>query len=305
MKSPTISVIMSVYNDADYIEKAIVSLLVQTFNDFEIIIINDGSTDKTEKLIRKINDPRINLINRPNRGLTKSLNYALSKAKGKWIARQDADDISIFNRFERQIDYLQKHPKVKLLGSAQFVIRRYDLVEEIFSFPCDNEIIEKALSLYNPFVHGSMIIDKDLLIKNNGYNEKYRYVQDYELWTRLVPQTFVKNLSTPLYIRCVHKNCSEAKVDKEPIFQEIQNQYLKFSFGRNIEDNDSETLIKSKSIYPIVSFADKHSLLLAKHYMHMFRGLKKYGTSSYRSLLNSFIYCPVIPFFYRFPKIEK
>ncbi|MCK4820837.1 glycosyltransferase family 2 protein, partial [bacterium] len=144
MKSPTISVIMSVYNDETFVEMAIISLLVQTFSDFEVIIIDDGSSDNTAELIERIKDPRIVLIKRQNSGLTKSLNYALSRAKGKWIARQDADDMSIYTRFEQQIAFLEKHPEVKLLGTSQFVIPKYNLVNEVFFFPTEDEGIRNA-----------------------------------------------------------------------------------------------------------------------------------------------------------------
>ena len=116
---PKISVVMPAYNAEKYIGEAIESILNQTFKDFEFIIINDGSVDHTKEIIREYNDPRIVLLeNDKNRGIVLSLNKGLDAATGKYIARMDADDIALKNRFERQVEYLDEHKDIGVLGTG-------------------------------------------------------------------------------------------------------------------------------------------------------------------------------------------
>ena len=112
-----ISVVMSVYNSEKYIIEAIESVLSQTFNDFEFIIVNDGSTDNSLSLIKSINDPRIKIIDQENKGLSKALNIGINIAKGKYIARLDADDIALPTRFEKQYKFLENNPECVALGT--------------------------------------------------------------------------------------------------------------------------------------------------------------------------------------------
>src|SRR5665647_1469233 len=124
MKSPKVTVLMSVYNSESFLAEAIDSILGQTFKDFEFLIINDGSKDKSLEIIknRAKNDPRIRLISRPNKGLVKSLNEGLAKARGEYIARMDSDDISLKTRLKKEVDFLDSHPDVGMVGSNYTII---------------------------------------------------------------------------------------------------------------------------------------------------------------------------------------
>ena len=213
MNSPVISLIMSVYNGEKYIARALMSLLAQTFDNFEVILVDDGSTDATANIVRSIRDGRIKYIEQSNSGLTKSLNKALSIATGKWIARHDADDFSISTRFERQLAFLNKNPNIGLLGSSCFIQpERLGMINEIYMYPERYEEILAVFTTYNPFVHGSMLIDRELLLASGGYNEQYRYVQDYELWSRIILKTQAYNLKTPLYVRSIHQSASQVQI---------------------------------------------------------------------------------------------
>ena len=118
MKSPQISVVMPAYNAEKYITEAIDSILFQTFKDFEFIIINDASTDSTKDIIESYKDPRIKLVNNEqNKGVAKSLNIGISVACGKYIARMDADDIALPERFQKQFDFMEQHPNIDVCGS--------------------------------------------------------------------------------------------------------------------------------------------------------------------------------------------
>ncbi len=117
MKSPIISVVMSVYNGDKYLREEIESILNQTFKDFEFIIVNDGSTDKSLEIIKSYNDPRIVIIDQENTGLAKALNNGINIAKGRYIARMDQDDISNPERFEKQIEFLENLSEYVAIGS--------------------------------------------------------------------------------------------------------------------------------------------------------------------------------------------
>jgi glycosyltransferase involved in cell wall biosynthesis len=197
-KKPKISVIMSIYNGEKYLREAIESILNQTFTDFEFIIVNDGSTDNSLEIIQSYDDKRIKIINNEkNIGLTKSLNKAIKQARGEYIARQDADDISLPNRFEEQLKYFEEHPEVALLGTSVY------LIDE------NGKILGKHIVLAKPgikdlfngnqFNHGSVMFKKDVADDSGGYNELFRYVQDYELWLRIAKYYEVRNLTQILY----------------------------------------------------------------------------------------------------------
>ncbi|MHA1713815.1 MAG: glycosyltransferase, partial [Candidatus Ranarchaeia archaeon] len=121
-KPPKVSVIMSVYNAEKHVKKAIDSILSQTFRDFEFIIINDGSTDRTSEILKSYADPRLIVVNQANRGVTQSLNKAIGMARGQYIARMDADDISLPQRLEMQVEFLEEHPEVGLVGTSVITI---------------------------------------------------------------------------------------------------------------------------------------------------------------------------------------
>jgi len=197
MDDPKISVIMSVYNGERYLKQAIESILNQTFTDFELIIVNDGSTDNSLKIIQSYDDTRIRLINnKANIGLTKSLNKAIKQAHGKYIARQDADDISLHNRFEEQLRYFERYLNVALLGTSVY------LIDE------NGKTLGKRIALTNPgkqllkenqFNHGSTMFKKEAVVRLGEYNELLRYSQDYELWLRMAKHYEVRNLARALY----------------------------------------------------------------------------------------------------------
>lgn len=184
-KNPIISVVMPVYNAENYLDEAIESILNQTYQDFEFIIINDGSEDKSLEIIEKYQkqDKRIVLISRENKGLIESLNEGIEKASGKYIARMDADDISLPERFEKQINLMIKE-KIDICGGHYFIIdenNRY-LSSRVVSSKIDfNKII---LSRSVPFAHGSVMFRKSFYNENKlKYgNTEYIKAEDYALW---------------------------------------------------------------------------------------------------------------------------
>jgi len=201
MRDPRITVLMSVYNGEKYLRKAVDSILSQTFKDFEFLIINDGSTDRTVEILHSYDNPRIRIINNEeNVGLTKSLNKGLKLAKGKYIARMDADDISMPERFERQVEFLEKNPDIGVLGVNCPVINDHGRVTFILERPTSHTDIVKELLSENQFVHSSLMLRMDVLSSAGGYNEDFRLAQDYELILRLSKTTQVANLPEPLHM---------------------------------------------------------------------------------------------------------
>jgi glycosyltransferase involved in cell wall biosynthesis len=202
---------MSVYNGAPHLREAIDSVLAQTFTDFEFIIVNDSSTDSSEEIIKSYNDPRIVLLtNETNMGLPYSLNKGIANAKGKYIARMDDDDICFPERFQKQVEFLEQHPQVGVLGTyAQLVgneggIRKHsthsDELKNRMLFSCQ-------------FCHPTVFIRKSVLQKNNlQYNTAFTTSQDYELWSRMIGLTEFSTLpETLLKYRVHNKQLSKAR----------------------------------------------------------------------------------------------
>ena len=177
---------MSVYNGEEYLDEAINSILNQTFKDYEFLIINDGSTDSSRDIILSYNDSRITLIdNEENIGLTSSLNKGLRHAKGIYIARMDADDVSLPQRLEMQSEFLGCHPEVILLGSWAEIIDGEGKTKDVWEYPTSAHFIAWKLLFGNCLVHSAVMYRKDSVLKTGGYNEHITYAQDYELWIRL------------------------------------------------------------------------------------------------------------------------
>jgi len=292
---PDISVIMPVFNGERYVARAVLSILVQTYENFEVILIDDGSTDRTADIIASIKDPRLKFFKQKNMGLTKSLNRALSMAKGKWIARHDADDFSIRTRFVQQINYLQNHPTIGLLGTSCFIQpEKYGIINEIYHFPVKYKDILNAFPEFNPFVHGSMMIKKKLLEDHGGYNEGYRYVQDYELWSRLLRKTEARNLAAPLYVRTIHEAASEVCVGKEPIFNEIRDNYLNRQGSEmSVEKHRGFVKpLKKTSFYPIITRANNWNRDIADSLYRMSCSARNHGVPWCGLWLQSKLYWP-------------
>ena len=181
-----ISVVMSVYNAEKYLKESIESILNQTFKNFEFIIINDGSTDRSLEIIENYakKDDRIVVISRENRGLITSLNEGIEKAKGKYIVRMDADDISLPNRCKKQIEFMEKNSDIAISGSAAIVFR--DDKESLWRVYEDEKMIKAELLFSSPFIHPSVIMRRDLICKYNLlYDKSYIHAEDLELWNRM------------------------------------------------------------------------------------------------------------------------
>jgi len=198
-KTPLVSVVMSVYNGEKYLREAIESILNQTLVDFEFIIINDGSSDDTLKIIKSYSDPRIVLISRKNKGLVVSLNEGIQKSRGKYIARMDADDVSMAKRLERQVRFLELNPKAVLCGTSFIEIDEVGNRIQDIDVPTTNDLICQELTARCTFAHGSTLFLRSSAISAGLYRAKDYPAEDYALWLRLSRLGEVGNLSNKLF----------------------------------------------------------------------------------------------------------
>ena len=179
-----ISVLMPAYNCGKYIREAVKSVLSQTFTDFEFIIIDDGSTDNTETIIRGFSDKRIIYHKTGHRGTASALNYGISKCSYDWIARIDADDLNIPSRLEKQVQYLAKNPDIDILSSWSVYFRDPAKILFLLAEPLEHEEIYKYLDLHNPLNQSALMCRKKIFSRYR-FNEELNSNEDYELFYRL------------------------------------------------------------------------------------------------------------------------
>lgn len=179
---------MPFYNAEAYLAEALISVLNQTFSDFELILINDASTDGSDEVVKKyLGDARVKYLkNQVNQGIVFNLNLALKIAAADLIARMDGDDISDLSRFAKQYDFLQQHPQVTAVGSFVKIIDEQGKVIDQRTKPVDFKEMKKRLLVYSPVVHASLMYRKKDILAVGGYRDKYLYCEDLDLFYRLV-----------------------------------------------------------------------------------------------------------------------
>lgn len=265
-----ISVLLATYNDEKYIKEAIDSVLNQTYRDFELIIIDDGSSDSTADIISGYNDQRIIFIkNERNMGLPYSLNRGMEIAKGEYIARMDGDDICFPQRFKKQLEYMEQHPEITICGTNRldFVGRGKNRGKRYF--PEESEALKAILLFGNPIAHSSWFIRKDDLEKYHfKYNEEFRYSQDYELIYRVLKKCKIACVQAILLKYRVKEiiNSDRRHKDKEytiRIFRKIMKE-LELS----INENDFDLIFGLENDYLDFSNMERMTFLFRKIICH-------------------------------------
>jgi glycosyltransferase involved in cell wall biosynthesis len=244
MKQPLISVILPVYNGEKYLKAAIDSVLKQTFSNFEFIIINDGSKDNSEKICTSYSDSRIRYFSFENSGLAKTLNKGIGLAQGDYIARQDQDDISLPQRLELQMKFMEKNPDVILLGTSGIIINEFDEKIGEHKHPTHSSVLAFDLMFDNPFIHSSVIFRK----KHKGvtffYPESPDVFEDYGMWSEMSFHGKISNLEDPLILYRHHpggmSKMDSIKRKKMLYIQSIQN--IKKLISGKLSDNQIEHL---------------------------------------------------------------
>ncbi len=239
-QAPLISVLLPVYNAEKYLAKSIQSILNQTYQHFELIILNDGSVDDSEKIALSFTDQRIVYVKHANCGLAATLNKGLQLAKGSLIARQDNDDISLPNRFKEQVAFFSANPNLVLLGTAaEIVNEKGDSSGRFHQHPCNNIDLKWALLFNNPFVHSSVMFKKAEVIKCGAYSLDKHYFEDYHLWSRLSVYGEVANLSE-CFLKYREVNSGMSKTTSDYL-QRVKNQSL-LNVAKYCPDLDTKKL---------------------------------------------------------------
>jgi hypothetical protein len=183
-------------NDLRFLPEAVQSILGQTHRDFELVVIDDGSTDQTAGYLQSLGDPRVRVIRlETNRGVTAALNVGLAQCQGKYVARMDADDIAEPDRLRRQFEFLESHSEIGILGSSRLLIGEHGAPISLAPAMTDDLSIRWKCLLGNPLAHPTVMLRREIFL---SYDLNYRSAQDYELWTRLLPLTQAANLAEPL-----------------------------------------------------------------------------------------------------------
>jgi glycosyltransferase involved in cell wall biosynthesis len=250
---PQITVLMPAYNAGKYIREAVWSVLHQTYHDFELLIINDGSTDNTLELALSFTDPRVIVVNKDHEGIASALNTGLKLANAPFVARFDADDICVCNRFETQLNFLQDHPDYVLVGSdAEYMLENGEF---LFDFKCiahSNEEVQNNLYVYCPFIHSAVMYRRDEVMKAGGYNIHAHNFEDYLLWTNLAKMGKMQNLREPLIK--VRFNPASATIDERwrgERFRQLKRQATTRGSITEEEGNELLQIIRRQNVSKI------------------------------------------------------
>ncbi|HWB24567.1 MAG TPA: glycosyltransferase [Chitinophagaceae bacterium] len=264
---------MPVYNAGNYLRASIESILGQSQGDFEFLIFNDASTDNSLDIIKSYNDSRIKIIDSPvNTGYLKHLNHGLQLARGKYIARMDADDISLPQRFEEQVKYLRQNPSVKIVGSYITVFAEQAGDIKIIKYPTLPGKIKWHAIKGTPLAHPAVMLDKKCLLQlEEFYKEEYYPSEDYEFWTRLLEKCNIGNIPQPLLKYRSHEmqtSSVKAELQKKNAMR-IKKHYIRSLFNIRSEKLAEEiyllfnnpSLLKFAQFYCVAAFITGKALL--------------------------------------------
>lgn len=287
---PLVSVLMPVYNAAQYVQESIDSILNQTYTNIEFLIYNDGSTDNSAAIVQAAadKDPRIVFYDsNANSGYVSHLNAGLRQAKGKYIARLDADDVAHLERLALQVSYMEAHPAVGLCGSA---VRMFGSEgETIVNLPEDDSVIRLTMCLQNAFFHPAVTLRRSVLLKHNlQYRLDYMPTEDYRLWCEMSAVTQLHNLPQVLLNYRIHPHqISRRQTERgQRITGQIrQEQMAQFGIVFNDEQRQAFELLNAARNYPHLKLSEyqKISKFIQQLYSQM-QGTKEGAAVAYKVL---------------------
>lgn len=245
MRYPLVSVVIPVFNAEKYIREAVESIINQSYKNLEIIVIDDGSTDKTFDILRSIQDNRLiikqNLV---NLGTAESSNIAVKMARGEFICLMDGDDVSLSNRVYEQVSFFLKHEDYGLLGTASI----FSDTKQVLRFPRDDKKIRVDMLRYYPFRNPTLMIRKDILLEHNiFFNPEYSLTLDYEFVSRVIPYTKTANLDTELLLYRVHPE-QTSKVHHGVFLQSADNVRINQLANLEIVVSERERMLHLKML---------------------------------------------------------
>lgn len=244
LSSPLVSVLMAVYNSERYVAQAVESILSQTLSNFELIIIDDGSTDRSRSILQTYaaQDQRIRLISRKNRGIPQTRNELLAQATAELIAVMDSDDIALPERLQRQVEFMQQHPEVVCLGSAFELIDAQGRLLTCLPVPLtDDEIQQQALAGHASIFQPCAMMRRAAVEQVGGYDETMPQAEDLDLWLRLGEIGKLANLSQPLVQYRLHANSVSEKdcaLQRQKAYEACQRAWQRRGITGQFEATD-------------------------------------------------------------------
>lgn len=198
-----VSVLMPVFNAEKYLRKAIDSIVLQTEKNWELILVDDGSVDNSFDIVSSYQDKRIKYFKKEHSGVVDTLNFGLSKCSGKYVARMDSDDISYPERLEKQKVFMEENNLILSGTFAEKIDCLDNNIGSIEYLPTEDKKIKLFSLIHNPFIHPSVIFDRDIIVRSGGY-KNFKHIEDYELWTRIIYKNKVANLPEKLIAYRIH-----------------------------------------------------------------------------------------------------
>lgn len=287
MKNPKISVLMPVYNTEKFLKEAIDSILNQTFEDFEFLIINDASTDNSKNIILSYDDKRIRYFkNIKNLGVARTLNKGLRLAKGKYIARMDADDRALPSRLEKQVAYMDAHPEISVCGTWLKAI--FDTKSKIWKVPTTHDEIRSLMLFHDAVFHPTVMMRMEIIKKYNfQYKLTFPCAEDYDLWMRMIGHSRFANIPEVLLLRRIHQHVHQDNyiaIQQKSACKIQRSQIYSLGIHPNKNEMEIHTAISNWNLQSNTSFVHAAEKWLMKL---MLENLKtnKYPYNSFIKLL--------------------
>jgi len=274
-RTPLVSVLMPVYNARSHLQEAIDSILIQTFADLELLIIDDGSTDGSLQLAQSYSDSRVRVLEASHQGIVVALNRGLAEARGQYVARMDADDISTCTRLEKQVEYMMSHDSIVMIGSwVRLINADGKAIGICLTQPISGRALHVSLCASNQFVHGSIMMRAEAARTVGGYRLEFATAEDYDLWLRLSEIGELANIPSVLYHLRIHQS-SKTVSEGSLIVKRYTDQARQCSLQRYLRGRDflghatpqvakvvDETQTPSQSRARIVTLSDWGQVLL-------------------------------------------
>ncbi|ABM72596.1 Hypothetical protein P9515_13891 [Prochlorococcus marinus str. MIT 9515] len=280
MSNIKISILMPAYNSEEFISRSIESVIKQSFLNFELIIVDDGSRDATKEIVNmyKHNNNKIKLFTKSNSGITETLNFGLKKCKGEWIARLDSDDLSRFDRLEKQLLIAESNRNTGLVGSDAIFIDSLDNNLYSFSYPSTHkELTNNLLSCKKFFPHSSAFFNRELVESIGAYRQRAGISEDWDLWLRLASKSKIINIKKPLLKIRIHENRIS---NKNSLKQSFDTRFVIVA-----------NLLSTKKNYDPLDLLSDEEFINYKNYIEIF--LEKLGFSDYLKFI-SFLKNPIL-----------
>ena len=261
-----VSIVMAAYNAEKDIEECINSIMLQTYPHFEVIIINDGSTDRTSEILSKINDERFRIINSDHDYIA-SLNKGLKLARGKYIARMDADDIMVPTRIEKELNFMEENPDIDVCSACFEIFGSYTVKEPIGSCDLSEPLVE--LLTRNMICHPATMLRKSFLENNNIHYKRYDYAEDYKFWVdiacaggrfHILPDVLIKHRRSPYQVSRVYSGVQRetaSRVQNEILYKllndskYIGNHEIRIVY-KSLENLNLQKLLSANTIRKII-----------------------------------------------------